>query len=85
MPHPALSPNRTAVITGGASGIGLAMADRLASAGMNVCVADFDEAALGQAAESLGKVAERGADAIMSNRSRSYGKPCSAASVRSPC
>jgi NAD(P)-dependent dehydrogenase (short-subunit alcohol dehydrogenase family) len=65
MPHPALSPNRTAVITGGASGIGLAMADRLASAGMNVCVADFDEAALGQAAESLGKVAERGADAIM--------------------
>jgi NAD(P)-dependent dehydrogenase (short-subunit alcohol dehydrogenase family) len=65
MPHPALSPNRTAVITGGASGIGLAMAERLASAGMNVCVADFDEAALGQAAESLGKVAERGADAIM--------------------
>jgi hypothetical protein len=29
MPHSALTPNRTAVITGGASGIGFATAERL--------------------------------------------------------
>ena len=30
MPHPAMSPNNVAVITGGASGIGLAAATRFA-------------------------------------------------------
>ena len=37
---PALSSGRTAVITGGASGIGLATAKRLAGLGMNVVLAD---------------------------------------------
>lgn len=37
---------RTAVVTGGASGIGRAMARRFASAGMSVVVADVDEAEL---------------------------------------
>lgn len=37
---------RTAVVTGGASGIGRAMARRFASAGMNVVVADVDAAEL---------------------------------------
>jgi NAD(P)-dependent dehydrogenase (short-subunit alcohol dehydrogenase family) len=45
MPHPALT--RTAVITGGASGIGLAVAVRLTEMGLNVCIADRDEEALG--------------------------------------
>ena len=49
MPHPALTPSRTAVITGGASGIGLATAERLAASGLNVCIADRDEEALGLA------------------------------------
>ena len=64
-PHPALTPNRTAVITGGASGIGLAMAGRLAESGMNVCIADFDAEALGHAAEELEGRASQGADAIL--------------------
>jgi NAD(P)-dependent dehydrogenase (short-subunit alcohol dehydrogenase family) len=65
MSHPALSPNRTAVITGGASGIGLATASRLAAMGLNVCIADRDAEALGLAAESLEKLAERGPEAIL--------------------
>ena len=40
MPHPALTPGRTAVITGGANGIGLATAERLAAMDLNVCIAD---------------------------------------------
>ena len=34
MAHPALESGRTAVITGGANGIGLAVAKRLAAAGL---------------------------------------------------
>jgi len=65
MSHPAISSNRTAVITGGASGIGLATASRLAESGLNVCIADRDGEALGVAAEALAQQAERGADAIL--------------------
>lgn len=65
MPHPALTPNRTAVVTGGAGGIGLAVAERLAALAMNVCIADYDEAALATGAESLANQAERGADAVL--------------------
>lgn len=65
MPHPALTPDRTAVITGGAGGIGLATAERLAAEGLNVCIADRDEEALAGAAEGLSKRAPKGADAIL--------------------
>jgi len=65
MPHPALTANRTAVITGGASGIGLAVAERLVGLGMNVCLADQDEAALSEAAATLAQSAKRGADAVL--------------------
>ncbi len=65
MPHPALTPERTAVITGGASGIGLATAERLAAQGLNVCIADRDEEALGAAAEALAKAAAKGAEAVL--------------------
>jgi NAD(P)-dependent dehydrogenase (short-subunit alcohol dehydrogenase family) len=41
MPLQAMSPNHVAVITGGASGIGLAAAIRFARAGMKVCIADI--------------------------------------------
>jgi NAD(P)-dependent dehydrogenase (short-subunit alcohol dehydrogenase family) len=41
MPHPVLSPDHVAVITGGASGIGFAAAKKFASLGMKVCIADL--------------------------------------------
>jgi NAD(P)-dependent dehydrogenase (short-subunit alcohol dehydrogenase family) len=53
MTHPAIVPGRLAVITGGASGIGLAVASRLAAAGMRIMLADLDGAALRSAADGL--------------------------------
>ena len=50
-----MSEGRTAVITGGASGIGLASAEQFLSAGMNVVIADRDEAALAKVAAKLGE------------------------------
>lgn len=44
---------RTAVITGGASGIGLAMAHRFGAAGMNLVLGDIEEAALDTATTDL--------------------------------
>lgn len=44
---------RVAVITGGAKGIGLAAAHRLASIGMKICLADTDTVALEKAQETL--------------------------------
>jgi NAD(P)-dependent dehydrogenase (short-subunit alcohol dehydrogenase family) len=51
--HPALTAGRVAVITGGASGIGLAAAKRFASLGMKICLADLREDALNKAALEL--------------------------------
>jgi NAD(P)-dependent dehydrogenase (short-subunit alcohol dehydrogenase family) len=52
--HPALAAGRVAVITGGASGIGLAAAKRFAALGMKICLADLDPAKLEQASAELG-------------------------------
>ncbi len=65
MPHSALSEGRTAVITGGASGIGLATAMRLVEQGLNVCIADRDRAALGAATRALAERSPRGAAAVL--------------------
>jgi NAD(P)-dependent dehydrogenase (short-subunit alcohol dehydrogenase family) len=51
--HAAIASGRTAVITGGASGIGLAAAVRFASLGLNVVIADLDTAALRAAAARI--------------------------------
>jgi NAD(P)-dependent dehydrogenase (short-subunit alcohol dehydrogenase family) len=51
--HPALAKGRVAVITGGASGIGLAAAKRFASLGMKICLADLSQDALNRAAAEL--------------------------------
>lgn len=66
MSHPALAPGRTAVITGGASGIGLATAKLLVARDLNVCIADRDEEALAAAAAELAKLSGRGSDAVAS-------------------
>lgn len=52
--HPALTQGHTAVITGAASGIGLAAARRLAGLGLNVVMADHNVAALQRAAAEIG-------------------------------
>ena len=45
---------RVAVVTGGASGIGLALGRRLAAAGMSIVIADIEQGALDTAAAELG-------------------------------
>jgi NAD(P)-dependent dehydrogenase (short-subunit alcohol dehydrogenase family) len=65
MSHPALSPNNVAVITGGASGIGLAAAKRFAALGMRVCIADVEADRLSQAAAALAEAAPGGATGVM--------------------
>ncbi len=66
MSHPALVPHAVAVITGGASGIGLAAASHFAKLGLKVCIADHDADNLARAAELLTYVAPGGSADIMS-------------------
>jgi NAD(P)-dependent dehydrogenase (short-subunit alcohol dehydrogenase family) len=65
MPHPALVPNNVAVITGGASGIGLAAAKRFARLGLRVCIADVGADQLSLAAAELTAAAPKGAASVM--------------------
>jgi len=46
----------TAVVTGGASGIGRALAERFIAEGMNVVIADVEAAALARTADEIGAV-----------------------------
>lgn len=52
--HPALQPGRVAVVTGGASGLGLAAARRFAALGMKVVIADLGAERLAAARAAIG-------------------------------
>ncbi len=53
MTHPAFAPGHTALVTGGASGIGLAAATRFAALGMRVIIADLGMDRLAAASDAI--------------------------------
>jgi hypothetical protein len=65
MPHPVISPDNVAVVTGGASGIGLAAAKKFAQAGMKVCIADLGDDPLASAGKELAATSPGGATNVM--------------------
>ena len=64
MSHPALKSGHVAVVTGAASGIGLAAAEAFATAGLSVVLADRDEARLSEARNSVAAKARDGAEVL---------------------
>ncbi len=64
MTQEALKAGGTAVVTGGASGIGLAAAKRFAALGLNVCLADLGEDRLAAAADAVRQAATQGAEVM---------------------
>ena len=65
MPHPVLSRDHVAVITGGAGGIGFAAARKFASLGMKVCVADLGNDRLAAAEAELVAASPGGSANVM--------------------
>jgi NAD(P)-dependent dehydrogenase (short-subunit alcohol dehydrogenase family) len=62
--HPAFGAGGCAVVTGAASGIGLAAATRFAAMGMRVCLGDLPGPALEQAAATVANAATAGQGAV---------------------
>ena len=60
MTHSALTPGAVAVITGGAAGIGLAAARRLAQLGLRICIADLGAGRIARAAEEVAALSANG-------------------------
>lgn len=67
MNHPALTESSVAVVTGGASGIGLAAAKRFAALGMKVCIADLGAERRDAAAREIAAAAPGGEADVMTS------------------
>lgn len=65
MPHSALEAGRSAVVTGAASGIGLAACRRFAQLGMKICMVDVDEQGLGEARQRIVDAAPGGDEDVL--------------------
>jgi NAD(P)-dependent dehydrogenase (short-subunit alcohol dehydrogenase family) len=65
MTHSAFSPGHVAVITGAASGIGLAACKRFASFGMKICLADIADRELNKAYDTVASVAPGGSQDVI--------------------
>ena len=64
MTHPALVPGSVAVITGGASGIGLAAAKRFVATGIRVCIADIGAERIDKALREIAEVKGAGVEQV---------------------
>src|SRR5689334_21868273 len=65
MNHPALTPDSVAVITGGASGIGLAMATAFARLGLRIAIADLGADRLAAARDMIAAASPKGAASVL--------------------
>ncbi len=64
MPHRALIPGFVALVTGGASGIGLAAAKRFAELGLRICIADIGQARIEAAVREIAALSSSSADVL---------------------